>query len=271
MTIRGDTQIYLMIGHPVAQVKSPAIFNTWFEKSRTNSALVPLDIAPAGLDDFMQSLRHWPNVGGLIATIPYKERVTAYLDEASARVQTLGACNVIRRTSDGRLLGDMTDGQGFLRAWQQQQVSVSGKSLWVIGCGGAGSAVACDALYAGVSAVYLYDIHTNKAQTLADKLRRTFPRHDVQAVVAPPLPKTDIIFNATPLGTRPNDPLPAVLDDWPNTTWVADAATAAALKLTPFLEQAQARGMRIQTGAEMAAAQAPVMAEWLGIHGLSVG
>jgi shikimate dehydrogenase len=262
--VTGSTQLYIIVGHPVSQVKSPEVFNAWFAKKRIDAVMIPLDIAPDGLASFAQLFRESDNIHGVIVTIPYKALITQYIDHPSPQVAALGAANVLRRTPEREIEGDMVDGKGFLRALSDKQISIQAKHIFIIGCGGAGSAVAWDALEAGAAKVSLLDEDHQKAQDLRARLVPHFPGKDIECVSLPPA-QFDCVLNATPIGMNPTDPLPMPIEQIPAGAVVTDAVTAP--PETPFLKGAQKNGHIIQTGRAMVIGQFPLIAEYFGIEG----
>ncbi len=100
--------------------------------------MIPVDIAPEAVADFLQALRGWHNMSGVLVTVPHKQRAAALVDELSPRAQHLNAINVIRKLADGRLQGDMLDGVGFQLAAEAHGFSAGGKR----GCSPAAAASA---------------------------------------------------------------------------------------------------------------------------------
>jgi len=266
--VTGTTKLYIIVGHPISQVKSPEIFNKWFRNEGIDAVMIPLDIAPDGLASFAKLFRASDNIHGVIVTIPYKALITQYIDRPSPQVSALGAANVLRLTKEREIEGDMVDGKGFLRALREKQVSVKAKHICIIGCGGAGSAVAWDALKAGAARVSLLDENHEKAQDLLGRLAPHFPGHDIAVVHLPPT-RFDIVLNATPLGMRATDQLPMPIHAIPTGAIVTDAVTAPSV--TPFLQKARMNGHRIQTGREMVFGQVPLIAEYFGMKGFQEG
>ena len=262
--VQGSTKLYIIVGHPISQVKSPEIFNAWFKNERIDAVMIPLDITSDGLASFAKLFRESDNIHGVIVTIPYKALITQYIDHPSPQVAALGAANVLRRTTEREIEGDMVDGKGFIRALREKKVSLKGKHIFIIGCGGAGSAVAWDALEAGAGKVSLLDENHQKAQDLLGRLAAHFPGKDIEVVSLPPS-QFDIVLNATPRGMSPTDPLPMPIEQIPAGAIVADAVTDP--PVTPFLQGARERGHRIQSGGEMVMGQFPLIAEYFGIEG----
>jgi shikimate dehydrogenase len=266
--VTGTMKIYIIVGHPISQVKAPEIFNAWFEKQGMDCVMIPLDIQADGLASFVKVFRASENIHGVIVTIPYKALITKYIDHPSPQVAALGAANIVRRTKGGELEGDMVDGKGFLRALGGKSISVKTKHLFIIGCGGAGSAVAWAALEAGAARVSLLDVDQEKAGDLRARLVPRFPGQEIEVVAVPPT-RFDIVFNATPLGMRATDPLPMPIDQIPAEAIVTDAVTSP--PITPFLEEAQKNGHVIQAGRDMVIGQAPLIAKYFGIEGFQEG
>lgn len=264
--ICGTTTLYLMAGHPVAQVKSPAIFNRRFAEMGLNAALLPVEVRPADLSVFVDFVRKADNVRGALATVPHKERLAAFVETLTPRAGVLGAVNVLRKGPRGELQGDLLDGEGFANACRANGHPLRGARLFVLGCGGAGSAAAWEALEQGAAAVFLLDLRAERARSLAEALAARFPGREVRAVEAPP-PRFDFVLNATPLGMRAGDPLPLAPERIPTGAVVADAVTAR--EATPWLRAAAARGHPVQNGVQMAEGQAACIASFLGIDGFA--
>jgi shikimate dehydrogenase len=266
MLIQGRTRVSAIIGHPITQVKSPGLFNQHFAEQGQDRALVPVDLAPAHLGDFLAMLRGWHNADGCVVTVPHKRGVVAHLDALTDRARRLQAVNVIRRDADGTLTGDNVDGVGFTAAAAAQGFSPAGCTALVVGAGGVGSAIA-DALCAGgASRLVLTDIAADTAAWLARRLAEAFPG---VAVTTPAsigdLGGFDLVANATPVGMGGTEalPLPAdLLDSLRPATMVTDVVTEPAM--TPFLRHAQRLGCRVQTGPAMAAAQMFALGRFMG-------
>ena len=260
--LTGSSRFYAIIGHPIGQVRSPTVFNGYIAENNIDGAMVAMDLLPSAVDGFFAMLRGWENCGGVGVTIPHKQSVMANCDEVSDRARRIGACNLVQRTADGRLVGDMTDGLGFLAALGKHGVSVMGKRFVLIGAGGAGSAIAHAVADNGAARLAVIDIDTPRRETLLASLRTHYPDVEISDEAGDPA-AIDILANATPMGMKPDDPLPFPLDGIRADTMVADAVTKP--PMTRFLETAQAKGCPIQRGNEMADAQQPIFLERLGV------
>ena len=82
--VSGFTQVVAVIGHPITQVKSPENFNRFFADQQLDSVMIPVDIAPKAVADFLQALRGWHNMSGVLVTVPHKQRAAALESSLSA-------------------------------------------------------------------------------------------------------------------------------------------------------------------------------------------
>ena len=127
--INGDTRIIAHVGYPTTTFKSPMIYNPWFEKRGINAAVVPLGVQARGFRARVSRdlpLHQFP----WRARSPCRTRspCSTSLDEVSTAVKVAGSCNAVRRDADGRLVGDMFDGEGFVRGVGAQRRDARGQA-----------------------------------------------------------------------------------------------------------------------------------------------
>ncbi len=253
--ILGTTELVAIVGSPIAQVKSPQNFNDWFARQGRDASMIPIDLAGGSIEPFVDALRAWRNLRGCVVTVPYKQQIAPRLDALSRRAEALACVNVIRREPDGRLVGDIVDGDGFLNAARTHGFAPAGAHALVVGAGGVGSAIAWALCEAGAASVTITDLDAARAARLRALLARQFPASTIEPhfdTLAP----FDLVANASPAGMDGYAPLPlaeATLATLRPATLAADVVTAP--EHTRFLEIARRAGCRIQTGAEMALAQ----------------
>lgn len=256
----GATVSYLMIGHPTVQVRSPMTFNRWFRARDMNAVMIAADLRPDALPNFIEALRGWPSVGGLIVTVPHKQAAFTALDRLSDRAKRLGAVNVIRRQADGELHGDMVDGLGFANALARNGFEVRGKRAALIGAGGVGAAIALALLDKGVDRLDIFDLDPSRLKALRAMLDD--PRV-VCASSAPDIREADLVVNATPAGMNGDASVPIQADQLRARMFVADVVTKP--EETPLLRLARQLGCPTQTGGQMADAQFEPLALAMGI------
>ena len=145
------------------------------------------------------------NMRGINLTIPHKVEVLSYLDALSPAAELIGAVNTV--VNDGGCLwGENTDGKGFLQSLQLVGVSVAGRTVTLLGAGGAGRAIAVECALAGAKRVLILNGSPQRGEELAALLRE---KTAADAAYLPwqgtaSLPEgTDILVNATPIGLYP--------------------------------------------------------------------
>jgi shikimate dehydrogenase len=262
MNIRGSTGLIAHIGYPTHAFKAPMIYNPWFEKAGVDAVVVPMGCRPDDYAVFLRAVFKLVNIRGALITMPHKVSTVALLDEASPTVQIAGACNAVRRGDDGRLIGDMFDGEGFVRGVRRKGVEPRGARVLVVGAGGVGSAIAASFAAAGVAALSLFDRSEAAANALAERLRRHYPRIDVRSGSNDPAGH-GIVVNATPLGMEPGDPLPMDVARIDAQAFVGEVVMRS--ETTAFLAAVQARGLRFQVGSDMLFEQIPAYLEFFGL------
>src|SRR5271165_5135438 len=134
--INGDTKIIAHVGYPTTTFKSPMIYNPWFERHGINAAVVPLGVTSENFAHAFPEICRFTNFHGALITMPHKVSVIALLDDVSTAVKVAGSCNAVRRDERGRLVGEMFDGEGFVRGMAHNGRSIRAKTLLVVGSGG---------------------------------------------------------------------------------------------------------------------------------------
>lgn len=258
----GATRLYGIIGDPVAQVKSPAVFNEKFRALGVNAVMVAVHARPDGFDDCMRGLKTLGNLDGLLVTLPYKGAALAHVEEILPAARRIGAVNALRREADGHWSGDMFDGQGFVAGLRASSLEPQGLSAMLIGAGGAGSAIADALAESGLAAITLFDRDTAKSEALAARLRQNHPACKVD-VRPPTLVNKQLLINATPTGMAAGDGLPAELGPLDPSLFVADIIPAP--EVTPLLAFARAGGCRTMGGAAMVRGQADAILRFFGL------
>lgn len=261
MQIDGNTEIIAHIGFPTHAFKAPLIYNPWFEKVGINAIVVPMSCQVEPFPRFLRSLFHLGNLRGALITMPHKVSTVGLLDEVLPTAAIAGSCNAVRRLADGRLQGDMFDGEGFVRGIRRKGFEPKGRRALVVGAGGVGCAIAASLAAAGVREMGLYDVNTAAAQGLANRLLQHYPDMRIQTGSNDPA-GVDLLVNATPMGMKDGDPLPVDMSRVDAATFVGEVVMKT--DMTAFLTAAQARGCRIQIGSDMLYEQIPAYLEYFG-------
>ena len=260
--IRGTTSLIAHIGYPTHTFKSPLIYNPYFERAGVDAVVVPMGCRPEHYAGLLRSVFNLTNIRGALITMPHKVSTIALLDEAAPAVKIAGACNAVRRAPDGRLQGDLFDGEGFVRGVRRRGMRLEGARVLVVGCGGVGSAIAASLAAAGVGALALHDARAEAARELRDRLAAHYPALKVATGSNDPT-GFDLVANATPLGMNEVDPMPMDVERIAPGAFVGEVVMKE--EMTPFLKAAKARGCRFQVGADMLFEQIPAYLEFFGL------
>ncbi len=259
--ISGHTRLIAHLGVPTESFKAPMIWNPWFEAAGIDCVVMPMGCESAYLADFVPPLFRLRNIAGALVTMPHKVAVVDLLDEMSATVKVCGSCNAVRRDAQGRLVGDMFDGEGFVRGVLRAGRTLVGRSALVIGAGGVGSAIAASLAAAGVARIAVHDVQSEAADALAGRLAVHYPALTVNAGSNDPAGH-DIVVNATPLGMKDTDPLPLDVTHLAPGMFVGEVVMSR--EETPFLAAARKTGCATQVGTDMLFEQIPAYLEFFG-------
>ena len=259
--ISGTTELIAHIGYPTFAFKAPMIYNPYFAQAGIDAIVVPMGCKAEDYPAFLRAVFTLTNIRGALITMPHKVTTVGLLDEVSPTALIAGACNAVRRSEDGRLIGDMFDGAGFVRGVQRKGLQLTGIRALVVGCGGVGSAIAASLAAAGIGAIHLFDAHAASAEGLADRLRQYYPA--LQVVVGSNDPAAcDLVVNATPMGMNDGDPLPMDVSRIAPSAFVGEVVMKQ--EMTAFLRAAKARGCAVQIGSDMLFEQIPAYLEFFG-------
>ena len=158
-----------MIGIPLDHARSPGILNPMFRARGEDVEVITREVRPADLRAYVARTRGERRVIGLIVTTPLKQAITAHLDERTALVGLLSASNCVR-CGEGGWIGANFDGYGFLAALAELKCGLAGKCVLLVGCGGAGSAIAASLVEAADIRLAIFDTDLTKAAAFAKLL-----------------------------------------------------------------------------------------------------
>jgi shikimate dehydrogenase len=259
--IRGTTRLYAILGDPIGKVRSPEHFNALMAARGVDAVLVPAEVAPADLASTVAGLKRVRNLGGLILTMPHKAPMVRLVDEVLESGRRVGAVNVVRREPDGRWVGDMFDGKGFVAGMRRGGHEPKARRVLQLGAGAVGCAIAFALAEAGVGSLAVHDVEPGRAQALVDRLAASYPQLELHVGLVDPA-TCELLLNATPVGMQDADPLPIDVSALPPRTVVADVITKP--EITPFLAAARDRGCAVLTGRDMFEGQGELIASFFG-------
>lgn len=252
---------------PAGENPTVAMIEAAFRHHGLDWRYINCEVAPADLGDAVRGARAmgWR---GFNCSIPHKVSVIDHLDGLGESATIIGAVNTVVRQADGRLIGENTDGKGFVQSLGRV-TDPSGQRVTLLGAGGAARAVAVELALAGVSEITVVNRSRERGETVATLINdntpaqaRFVPWEGTYAIPA----GTGILVNATSVGLYPN------VDETPDVdleTLTADMVVADGIHnppLTKLLKAAQARGCRTIDGLAMLVGQGVIgLKFWTGI------
>jgi len=202
----GRTKVCGIIGDPIEHTMSPVMHNAAFKNKGVGYVYLAFRVKQEELGKAIEGMRAL-NIRGLNITIPHKVAVIQFLDELDPLADKIGAVNTIVN-DDGVLTGYNTDATGFLQALCERGIEPKGKSVVILGAGGASRAISFILAERGSSLVIL-NRTWDKAKICADRIAEIF-QSEATALklnrenLAAALSQADILINATSVGMSPN-------------------------------------------------------------------
>jgi shikimate dehydrogenase len=260
--VTGNTDVYLIPGDPVEQVRAPEVFNRVFAAMGINAVLVPVHVPATDIRAFIEGVFRARNVKGLFLAIPHKALVMDLLDDCTQLGRLAGAVNAIRRTAQGRLEGGLFDGEGLRATLDYFGMTYAGRRILILGAGGGASAIGASLASAGAAAeLAFYDPVPGKAAVVAARIAAGSPCRVVAADSNDPA-GFDLVIHASPLGLQADDPLPCDVSRLAPHAAVVDILMKN--QPTPLVQAVRQRGLQAQPGFEMLIQQAPLYLEFFG-------
>lgn len=175
MMINGHTKFLTLLGDPIHSVKAPMIYNPYLREQHINTILLPIEVTSAEFSMVLKSLMLIKNFVGSLITMPHKVNAVDLVDELNTTAKIAGSCNAIKLANDGKVIGDMFDGEGFIRGIIRKGIQPAGKKALVVGSGGVGSAIAASLAVAKVAKLCLIDTRVEITQALVTRLKAYYP------------------------------------------------------------------------------------------------
>lgn len=253
----GATRLAGVIGWPVRHSLSPAIHNAAFEAVGLDWTYLAFPVPPGRAGDAISAMDAL-GIEGLSVTMPHKAAVAAAVDACTPAATALGAVNCVFRDAD-RLVGDNTDGDGFIGSLVEAGVDVSGMSTIVVGAGGAARAVIRSLAEAGATRVAVHNRRPDRAAVAAALAgERGGVAGDVDWT------RADLVVQATPLGMGDDTTVAFDVNPLPDHAVVADLVYHP--EQTPVLAAARRRGLTTVGGLGMLVHQAGhAFTRWTGL------
>lgn len=262
-----DVEMVGLFGHPVGHSLSPAMHEAAIRSMGIQAVYKAFDVAPQDLPAAMAALRLL-QFRGINLTIPHKEAALPLVDELTSTAARVGAINTVLRDGQ-RLIGDNTDGAGYVAALQSDLgLQVAGMHVAILGAGGAAKAIADALLDEGCQRVQLYNRNGARAQALGMHLQQYY---SARRIMTAPLAEfnsagLDLLINTTPVGMLGHlDGASPVAESHLRSDLIVSDIVYRPLH-TPLLVAAAAHGAKIHDGTGMLVFQgALALSRWFGV------
>ncbi|HBG2786142.1 shikimate dehydrogenase [Clostridioides difficile] len=213
MEISGRTGLFALIGTPVGHSKSPVMYNYSFKKLDLDYRYLAFDITVDKVKEALLAIKTF-NIKGANVTMPCKSAVTEYMDELSPAARIIGACNTIVN-DNGKLVGHITDGVGYVRNLKENGVEVKGKKITIMGAGGAATAIQVQCALDGAREISIFnpkDDFYKRAEQTVENIKKDVPEcvvnlYDLEDTnkLYEEIQSSDILTNATLIGMKSYD------------------------------------------------------------------
>lgn len=208
--ITGHTKLVGLLAHPVHHSTSPMMHNEAFAKLGLDYAYLGFDVDNDSLEDAIKGMRALKMAGANVS-MPNKTVVGKHLDDLSPAAKLCGAVNTIVN-EDGKLVGHITDGTGFMQALKDNDIDIIGKKMTIGGAGGAATAIIVQAALDGVKEISVFNIKDKFWDNAKAKIEMINQKTDCQvtlydmadlAKLKAEIASSQIFVNATGVGMKP--------------------------------------------------------------------
>lgn len=199
-----------VFGDPVDTNPTVVIQEAAFKDKGLNWRYLTLKVVPEDLEQAFKGMRAM-NFSGINLTMPHKIEAMKYMDEIDKSAKLIGAINTVT-LKDGVMKGYNTDGLGMVASIEDAGYSLKGKTVVVLGAGGAARAICVECALAGAKKIVIINRTAAKGEEIAEVINS---KTDAEAEFIPltpgiKIPDCDIIVNATNIGMAPDTNKPDI-------------------------------------------------------------
>ncbi len=256
ITISGKTKIFGIIGSPIKHSFSPIIHNFLFKKFDIDAVYIPLEVQKDNLKDFVNGLRTIKNFVGLNVTVPFKNQIAEFIDETSLKSIPINTIKIVKE----RIYGYNTDIYGFKKALLKNfpKFRLKGKSVLLLGAGGAAYAVAISLLESKIKKLVIANRTVERVEQLKRYLNKMYKDSSISIkklqynILEMLNDDFDLIVNATSIGLGNEKSLISFKSSKKGIAYDLIYNPA----MTDFLIQAKKEGLKTLNGLDMLIFQA---------------
>ncbi len=255
-----------LFGCPVDENPTVVTMEAAFKALGLNYRYNTMLVYPENLETAVKSLKAL-HMKGTHITIPHKVSVIPYLDRLTDTAALIGAVNTVYE-DHGEMVGENTDGKGFIKSLEDEHIKISGKKAVILGAGGAARAIAVELALAGTRKIIIVNRSPDRGETLVKLINEKTTAHAEFTLWEGCYnvdEDTDILVNCTSIGLYPDTNVPNIdYNTLKFTTVVCDIIPNPLH--TRFMAKAQACGCKTLDGFSMLINQAAVSFKlWTGI------
>lgn len=272
--ITGHTELIGLMAYPIRHSSSPAMHNEAFAQLGLDYAYLAFEVTNETLEDAVKGLRALQLKGSNVS-MPNKTVVGQYLDELSPAAKLCGAVNTIVN-ENGKLIGHITDGIGYMASLKDNGIDVIGKKMTIAGAGGAATAIEIQAALDGVKEMSIFNIKDKfweNAEKTIEKIRSNTDcvvnlyDLDDKDKLKEEIADSYLFAQATGVGMKPLEGQSII----PDTSFLRPdlivTDTVYAPRQTKLLEQAKEAGCKCMNGLGMMLFQGDAAFHlWTGKH-----
>lgn len=210
--ITGHTRLTALLGSPVAHSISPLMHNEAFQLLNLDYTYLCFDVNEETLPAAVEGLKAC-GIRGFNLTMPNKNQIVKLLDELSPAARLIGAVNTVVNDK-GHLVGYNTDGVGYMQAVRDAGYDITGKTITIMGAGGAATAICAQAALDDVEKIHIFARETSRfwerTQKLVENINSTLPckavlhKNKDTGALARAISESALLLNATSVGMAPD-------------------------------------------------------------------
>lgn len=208
MLPNAETILTGLFASPSKHSISPIMHNTAFDKLNLNYIYLAFEVDKNNLKEAVNSIKTL-NMRGVNLSMPNKKEVIKYLDKISEAAELSQSVNTIVN-DNGVLTGYSTDGEGFIKSLEEEQVFIKDKNITILGTGGASIAIISQAALYGVKEIYVFKRDTNWNEqkkiidNIAEKTNCSISMHSLEDknILKSKIENSSLLINATSVGMK---------------------------------------------------------------------
>ena len=255
MQINAETILTGLFASPSKHSISPIMHNESFNKLNLNYIYLAFEVDKSNLKEAVNSIKTL-NMRGVNLSMPNKKEVIKYLDKISEAAELSQSVNTIVN-DNGILTGYSTDGEGFIKSLEEEQVFIKDKNITILGTGGASIAIISQAALYGVKEVYVFkrDTNWNEQKKIIDNISSktncniTLYSLEDKDILKSKIESSSVLINATSVGMKEDVSLIEDTSFFRNDLVVSDCIYHPAK--TKLLKIAEKEGCKIINGMGM--------------------